>query len=69
MINKRSTLLPIIQDASHKIPKPSEFFIGTFFYADLIQSDQDMLLVWNDNGGELSKVIDGIKFTINILFE
>ena len=47
----------------------TECFLGTHYYGDLIQSDQDMLLGWKDNGGELTKVIDGIKFTINILFE
>jgi len=43
-------------------------FLGTFDYKDLVQSDQDMLLTWNDNGGELTKTIKGIKFKLNVLF-
>jgi len=44
-------------------------FLGTFDYRDLVQEDQDMLIdgTWSDDGGRLSKRINGILFTLQVI--
>lgn len=60
-----SLLKEQIQNTLDAPNPPKEHFLGTFYYSDLAQEDQNMLDEWYGIR-EMYKVIDGVKFTVVI---
>ncbi len=53
----------MIQDTLHQEPRPKEKNLGTFFFSDLVQEDQDMLSDW-EGVRQMHKEIEGVRFTV-----